>query len=253
MRQIHSLRDNLLRRLRPQARRKGKGRLAGAPPVVVLHGLQVPRLVMAPLAWRLEHYYGRRVFNIPFNTWTHDLPECALLISDHLQRLNLRDFDAVTHSTGGLLLRWAVNHCPMPRLRRAVMVAPPNGGAWIADYLHRRMGPFYPLVYGQSGLQLRRDERGIAPLARRLEGSEVGIIAGGSGTSRGKRNLLGIPGDNDGTIAVEETILPGMQDFILLNLDHTRLMLSSQTAHMANLFLEHGVFRPRPATAEPAH
>ncbi len=225
---------------------KEKRRAEGdAPPVVLIHGLSVPALVMEPLAFRLRRY-GRRTHVIRFNTWTNDLPECALIVSRAVEELGLERFDAVCHSMGGIILRWAMNHCEMPRLRRAVMIGTPNSGSWLADHLDQKMGKAFPWVYGEAALQLRPSPRGIVHHAGLLKGAEVGVIAGGSGTPEGKRNWFGIEGDNDGVVAVEETILPGMRDFVLLNSNHSKLTFSSQTAHMANLFLDHGVFRPRP-------
>lgn len=234
------------------AARQSAGRVAGrlkparqGPLVVLIHGLNVPRLVLVPLQAQLAIRYRRRTMNFRFDWFFYDVPALAEKLSRSLARREVKEFDAVTHSMGAIVLRWAMNHHAMPRLRRAVLVAPPNTGAWIADHLSGRMGMFFPVVFGRGGLQMRVGHRGLAARAGLLDGAEVGIIAGGSGTPMGKRNIFSIPGDNDGTVAVEETILPGMKDFVLLNVDHTRLAISPQTALMANLFLEHGVFRPR--------
>jgi triacylglycerol lipase len=219
-----------------------------APPVIILHGLGVPRYIMSFLAWKLSRKYGRRVYNIPFNTRTADIPEIASQVSRFLKDKNINQFDAVTHSTGGIILRWLVNNHEVPPLRRAVQICPPNNGSWIASKLHEKLGWLYPFIWGQTGLQLRKGNHGICETAGPIEIGEVGIIAGGNGTPKGVRNFFKIPGDNDGTVAVEETIMPGMKDFLLLNYDHTTILFSSQTAHMVNLFLEHGVFRPEMTT-----
>lgn len=243
MKRIWEKRKRVLARLRPRSSRRSPS--ASAPPVVLLHGLAVPRLMMSYLGWKLSHKYGRQVINLKMNTRLYDIPDCAELVARQLRDAGIREFDAVTHSAGGVVMRWAMNHRAMPRLRRAVLISPPNNGAWIVMFLRRKIGFLYPLLYGQFGMQLARGDLGLAARAGGLPGTEVGIIAGGAGTPRGIRNFFGIPGDGDGTVAVEETILPGMKDFILLNYDHTMILFSSQTAHMANLFLEHGVFRPR--------
>lgn len=238
--------EKIRKRVLPRRRKSGKpSGLQTAPPVVLIHGLAVSRHILMLLEWRLRRRYGRLTYNFPFSTWKYDLPDSADALSRQLAEWGLREFDAVTSSAGAIVLRWAMNHRPMPRLRRAVLVAPPNGGTFIASRLSKKLGPLFPLCWGEMGMQLRRGDSGLAAMAGRLPyTTEVGIIAGGSGTPGGKRNIFGIPGDNDGTVAVEETILAGMQDFVLLNADHTWLNFSPQTAHMANLFLEHGVFRP---------
>lgn len=238
-----------LKSLRFPRRREKKGAPEATgrpelPPIVLLHGLGVPRQVMLLLAWRLRRY-GRRTIILKYHTLFSDLPNTAHRVAMSLKALGVRECDVVTHSMGGIILRWAVNNHEMPRIRRVVQIAPPNAGSWLAGLLDRRVRPLFRAIFGQAGLQIRRGSLGLTPRAGRLDGIEVGVIAGGTGTPSGKRNLFRIPGDNDGTVAVEETILPGMKDFVLLNCDHTTILLSSQTAHMANLFLDHGVFRPR--------
>lgn len=223
-----------------------------APPVLLIHGLGVPDTVMQPIAWRLRRH-GRRTINIGYNSRFQDIPSAAAHVARQVRDLGLREADAVVHSMGGILLRWAVNHYGMPRIRRAVLISSPNVGSCLANKLDRRWGWFFHGVFGEAFKQLRRDGLGIIERAGLLEGTEVGIIAGGSGTPRGVRNLFRIDGDCDGTVAVEETILPGMKDFVLLNHNHTSILFSSQTAHMTNLFLEHGVFRPRVAMSANTH
>lgn len=219
--------------------------VAASPPVVLVHGLTVPRQIMMPLGRRLSSRYERRVHYPRFNTRRLDLPECALHVTEQIRAWKLGQFDVVAHSMGGVILRWAVNHCGLEGLRRAVLIGPPSTGSWLADKLWERWGRGYTMVFGQSGLQLRRPPRGLTDHCGLLPDAEVGVIAGGSGTPQGERNWFHYPGDTDGTVGVAETIMPGMKDFVLLNHSHTTILFSGQTAHMTNLFLEHGVFRPR--------
>ncbi len=231
--------------LRDHTKAEAAPRAEQAPVVVLIHGLNVPHMVMWPLRWRLRYRYRRRVEIFRYERFHHDVPRLAEMLARRMAKLGVKEFDAVTHSMGGVVLRWAMNHQPMPKLRRAVMIAPPNNGSWLAAHLSKKMGVFFRWVFGQGGLQMRPGRLGIATRAGLLENAEVGIIAGGNGTAKGKRNWFNIPGDGDGTVAVEETILPGMKDFMLLNYSHTHILFAAQTAMMANLFLEHGVFRPK--------
>ncbi len=131
-------------------------------------------------------------------------------------------------------------------MNRVVMLGPPNSGAWLAGHLHSKLGQGYPLIYGDSGLQLRRGDLGLAERAGSFPpNTELGVVAGGSGTAKGLRNLANIPGDNDGIVTVEETILPGMRDFTLVHYDHTRMLFSKQVAQLTDHFLKHGSFKKR--------
>ena len=72
-------------------------------------------------------------------------------------------------------------------------------------------------------------------------GFELGVIAGTV------NQLPFIPGQpeerGDGTVAVSETILPGMTDFIELPVGHTFMMWNDEVLEQVVFFLEHGLFR----------
>jgi pimeloyl-ACP methyl ester carboxylesterase len=214
-------------------------------PIVLIHGLNVPRQVMIPIGLRLSRQYKRPCFNLSYPGVGHDIPTTAQYVADQIRELGFAEYDAVTHSMGGVVLRWAVANHELPPLRRAVLIAPPNNGAWMADYLHRRLKWMYPIIFGEAGMQLRRGTRGLMARTGTLHGAEVGIIAGGSGTPEGLRNWFGIPGDADGTVAVEETIMSGMKDFALVNTNHSLIGMKGETARLIDHFLTHGVFRHR--------
>ncbi|MEQ8821569.1 MAG: hypothetical protein RLY93_15145 [Sumerlaeia bacterium] len=217
------------------------------PPLVVLiPPLLVPSAIMWPLGWRLKRA-GRRTVLFRYRSWARDIPENGRRLAIFLQGLEEDEIDAVAFSLGAILLRWATNHHDIPRLRRVVMIGPPNRGAHMADWLSRRLGPLYSLIWGRAALQLRRGGRGLAERAGQLDpGTDLGVIAGGTGKGRGYNPL--IPGDNDMTVAVAETILPGMLDFTVLRRPHNMLPISARTADLAIRFLESGKFKTRQKT-----
>ena len=69
---------------------------------------------------------------------------------------------------------------------------------------------------------------------------EFGVIAGGLGNGTGLNPL--IPGDDDMTVSVEETKLPGMKDFIQIRGQHSLLLLQQEVADNVISFLKDGVF-----------
>lgn len=221
----------------PPEKRQGR-------PVVLIHGLNMPPAYLYPIKWRLSRSLQRPVLSFPYFSHFSDIPATALKLARWMDQKRITEFDAVTHSMGGVILRWAMSHCDMPRLHRAVMIAPPNEGSWLATRLHQRLGLVYPLCFGQAGLQLRSGELGLASQAGDLAGAEAGVIAGGCGSPEGIRNWFKIPGDCDGTVAVEETIFPGMKDFVLLPGNHTMISFNKRTADLTRVFLETGLFRP---------
>lgn len=208
-------------------------------PVILLHGLFTCRGILWPLGRHLKRD-GRPPIYYGYPSRLLDIPANAQRLAGWMQRLGAGPFDVVTHSQGGIILRWAAANHSLPRLRRVVMIAPPNRGSQMAHLLHQRLGMLFRLIYGSTGLQLRRGSLGLAESAGLPEG-EIGIIAGGMGNPKGFNRFL--PGDNDMTVAVEETILRGMKDFVLLRHRHTPLLWFRETADYTLRFLATGRFR----------
>jgi hypothetical protein len=74
---------------------------------------------------------------------------------------------------------------------------------------------------------------------------EVGMIAGR--TPLGLGAMLGnFVGDNDGTVAVDETRLPGLADHCVVETNHTGLLFSPEVAQLTAGFLHCGHFAPHP-------
>lgn len=211
-----------------------------APLVVLVPPLLMPRQGMWPLERALRRA-GRRTFLFGYPSYRDDIPGNARRLARALRERGEEPLDVVTFSLGGVLLRWAANHESIPRLRRVVMIGPPNQGAWMADWADAHLGPLFPVMFGRAARQLRTGEKGLCAAAGRLpEEVELGIVAGGTGTPRGVVAM--IPGDNDRIVRVEETTLEGMRERVLVNAPHGPLVFAREThAHVVR-FLECGSF-----------
>lgn len=219
-----------------------------APLVVLVPPLLMPRQGMWPLERALRRA-GRRTFLFGYPSYRDDIPGNARRLARALRDRAEEPLDVVTFSLGGVLLRWASNHESIPRLRRVVMIGPPNQGAWMADWADAHLGPLYPLMFGRAARQLRTGSKGLCTQAGRLpEDVELGIIAGGTGTPRGVVPM--IPGDNDRIVRVEETTLEGMRERVLVRAPHGPLIFARQTHDHVVRFLEQGTFAPAHAMAD---
>ncbi len=203
------------------------------PAAVLLHGFLRTGASMLPMAVALRRS-GYAVTRCPtFLYQNRTLPDAARELALEiaaLQRLH-GHVDLVTHSFGGLLARAVMSHAPV---RRAVLLAPPNQGAHMAE-LARRFVPVHKL--------------GWDPLAQILPGiprklprgpAEIGIITGGTGDERGFNPLL--DGDNDQTVRVSEARLEGVDHFVVLPVRHTFLMAHREVQRLTLGFLRHGAF-----------
>ena len=155
------------------------------------------------------------------------------------------EIDFVCHSLGNLVVRRYLGEGnqpepkwrPDPRIKRMVMLGPPNNGAQLAELF--KNNELLGLVAGPSGKQLARDW----PATQKLLATPTfpfGIVAGGRGDNQGANPLL--KGDDDLIVTVEETRLSGACDFRLVNCLHGRLMDDPAVRQCTLHFLQHDCF-----------
>ncbi len=208
------------------------------PLVVLLHGLARGHGSMAKL--------GTFLRKRGFDTWSqtypsrrHSIAYLASALTDQLVEVaGTRPLSAVTHSMGGIIVR----HLQDPRLRwsRIVMLAPPNQGSRLAAGLVRN--PLFRWFYGPAGAELADATAWPQPPA------PFGVIAGTrsltltnpTSWTMGRRFAAGV--QNDGTVAVDETKLPGMTAFAEVDATHTWIMDAQEARRLTLAYLQNGRF-----------
>jgi triacylglycerol esterase/lipase EstA (alpha/beta hydrolase family) len=143
----------------------------------------------------------------------------------------------VTHSMGGILLRYAHRQKPIPDLGRVVMLGPPNQGSEIIDLV--RSWPLARLISGQAGLQLGTDENSIPAKLGPVD-FELGVIAGVGSINPWMSAIL--PNYDDGKVTVERTRVVGMTDFMIVENSHYKLMNSRKVIRNTLGFVKTGTF-----------
>lgn len=208
--------------------------------VVLLHGMARGAGSMAGLQERLEaarfsvvniDYPDRRgtIASLAEQAVEEGLRQCE---EKNPQRINF-----VTHSLGGILVRYyfALQH--HPRLHRVVMLGPPNNGSEVVDLL--RNMPGYTLFTGLVGTELGTDGNSV-PLNLPPVEFELGVIAGT--VSLNPLFDLVVPDPNDGTVSVASTRVEGMRDHIVLPVSHTLMMYNNAVKDNVVHFLVTGEF-----------
>lgn len=218
--------------------------------VVTLHGYGRSRDHMRSIGQKLAEDDKFTWISVNYASTRAGLDGHAATLASVIAGLEgIDEIHFVCHSLGNLVVRrylfeataleprWQLD----PRIRRMVMLGPPNQGAkaaeLIADILHENL--LARLIAGPSAWQLARQwETASQELA--TPGFEFGIIAGGTGDGRGLNLLL--PGDDDLVVCVDETRLTGAADFRVVPCRHGRMMRDPTIQQATLRFLEQGCF-----------
>jgi len=221
--------------------------------VILLHGLGDTRSSLALLGKYIERNSDFLVFNVTYPSTREGIEDHARSLTSIVENLDgIDEIHFVGHSLGNIVVRryladqlGAADAASQPaggrldpRIRRMVMIGPPNHGSQIATTFGDNR--LFQAISGEAGQQLGRQwvwlESSLAtpPL-------EFGIIAGGLGNERGINPLL--PGDNDGIVSVQSTRLAGAGDFVVVPLLHALIPADTQVQEFTLRFLREGRFR----------
>lgn len=214
--------------------------LAHADCVVLLHGLALTSRSMEPMDVSLRKE-GYRVANIDYPSRGYPVEELSLRAIDAgLEECALESDERihfVTHSMGGILVRYYLTKQTIDKLGRVVMLAPPNGGSEVVDKL--KDVPGFRLVNGPAGVQLGTGAEDIPAKLGRVT-YPVGVIAG----TRTVNPILSqyLPNPDDGKVSIESAKVEGMTDFIAIQATHPFIMRNKSAIAQTIKFLRSGAF-----------
>lgn len=203
--------------------------------VVLLHGLWRSRHAMEPLARRLESE-GFCTLNIPYASSRQPLDRITREIRDQVREFAGEEpVHFVTHSLGGIIARILIAESPPWKQGRLVMMAPPNGGSEIIDWISRK--PLLRALIGPAGRSLSTD--GIpSQLPALPQGLEAIAIMGNRATIPFFTKLLGA--ENDGIVSAERGRLDGLRGFSVIGADHTFIQIHPDAVRQTLAFLKNG-------------
>jgi len=214
--------------------------------VLVLGGLGDPRLIPEGMATFLHEQGGYMAQCVAYPSLFDDIGRHAKSLDSVVRHLDgIEEINFVGHSMGNLVIRRyladqtnaATGKKPDKRIKRIVMLGPPNQGAELAEKLGDN--PAFIAAFGIAGQQLGKRWAELKPTLA-TPACEFGIIAGGRGDDHGYNPLL--TGDNDGIVTVASTRLAGARDFLLVNELHFFLLRTSTVQKPTLEFLRHGYF-----------
>jgi pimeloyl-ACP methyl ester carboxylesterase len=200
----------------------------------LVHGLWLNGLDMILLGRRLQRagFLTQQFF---YHSLQSSPAENAKALQVFLQKIKSEKVHFVCHSLGGLVIRHLFYHFPDRRPGRIICLGTPHQISSAAKTLSQ-------LSLGRSMLGRSIEQGLIGNVPPWRKSSELGIIAGNLRLGLGLL-IPGIPLPSDGTVAVQETLLEGMTDHIILPVSHFGMLLSSRVAEQTTHFIIHGKFR----------
>ena len=201
---------------------------------MLVHGLWMPGVVIAPLGTRLARA-GYRCHLFAYASHRRPLEENA----EHLRRFARRRLEGrpahyVGHSLGGLVVMRALGAHAEFAVGSVVLLGTPAQGCLSARRVEgRRFGRW------MLGASAPLWQEGVA--ARWTRPEPLGVVAGTAQFGLA-RAVVRLPGPNDGVVRVEETTVEGMRARIVLPVAHSAMIVSSRVAAQVLSFLAHGRF-----------
>jgi triacylglycerol lipase len=216
---------------------------ADADTVIVVHGLGRTPASMTILVERLEAA-GFRVLNFGYPSTDEPIESLVARLRTTVEECCAEDTDRVhfvSHSMGGLLVRFYLGEHSPDHQGRVVMLAPPNQGSEVADFVTELVAesPVLSGILGPSGSRLGTDSTDIAQQLGPAD-FQVGIITGNR--SMNLINSWLIPGPDDGKVAVDRARLEGADAFLVVEATHTFIMNHRGVADQSIYFLREGRF-----------
>jgi len=210
--------------------------------VVLVHGIWMNGLEFWRLRRNLERAgYECHVFK--YHVWGKSLAETAVRLHEFTETIDAPVVHFIGHSLGGIVLMHLFDQFPFAKKGRIVLLASPVNGSVVA----RRLNSI-PLTRWMLGQSMERGLGGDVPAWRGW--CDIGTISGtfplGVGLIVGGLDL-----PHDGTVSVEETLLKGATDCIMMPVSHMAILFSSEVAQQVIIFLRAGKFDDETLTVIP--
>ena len=206
---------------------------------VLLHGIWMPGSEMLFIKHRLESEHGFDCHLFSYASVRGTLDDNAAKLARFAADLGMERVHLIGHSLGGIVALRMLSRTPDAAPGRVVCLGSPLRGSAAAENLGSRK--WGKVILGHT-LPAGAVTEPASVWARDVVASrDVGVIAGTLPSGVG-RLFARFGEDNDGTVAVSETRLPGVKDHLVLHVSHTGMILSREVADQAAAFVKRGEF-----------
>ena len=213
--------------------------MSEAKTVVCLHGVWMPGMVMTLVKRRLESEYAYQAHLFSYPSVSGTLDENARSLAEFIAEHNLDNVHLVGHSLGGVVSLRMLALEPDAPVHRVVCLGSPLCGSRAASHLNQT--DWGNSILGKSVTDGVVDDAANQWAKDVCATHDVGVIAGTVPVGVGQL-VISFEGENDGTVAVSETRLPGIKDHICLPVNHKGLVVSNNAIDQAAAFFKRGEF-----------
>ena len=206
--------------------------------VVYVHGLWLPGEESLVLKHHLAQQFALDLQLFRYFGASESMSDITARLQEFVRDLGASEIHLMGHSLGGLVIYRFLERFPEQPPGRVVFLGVPC----VASRAAQHVGRFAPLarLLGPAvteELLTERERRWTQP-------RPLGIVAGNQPLGLGQF-FAHFDEENDGTVAVNETRLPGATDHIVLPVSHLGMLVSARVAHEAGTFLTQGHFSLR--------
>jgi pimeloyl-ACP methyl ester carboxylesterase len=203
--------------------------------VILVHGLWMTGIELGLLRRRLTHEHGFDVQVFAYPTLHGDPSSICAELAGAVRRAAGTRVHLVGHSLGGAFVFRALQQCAPTLTGNAVLLGSPLNGSRAARGALR-----WPMLRPLLGSHVVQEL--AEPCGREWHGGvALGAIAGSRPVGTGQF-FAHFDEDNDGTVAVQETIIPGLADHIVLPHSHIGMLFAGDVAANVAHFLRTGRF-----------
>jgi len=199
--------------------------------IVLTHGFMAHRLMLKVLAGRLRragwdtNIWGYESFVTSVTTHARNFSDflAERCSDDRYDHIHL-----VTHSMGCIIGRMAIHQVQSEKIKRFVMLTPPNRGSFVATKTAKLFGRFFRPV-----AELTTEKNSLVNSLDDPSDVEVGIIAA----------------EQDALVSLESTRLEVPHEHVTLPCLHSAVLFREDAANLIHSFLKNGTFRNAAAPA----
>lgn len=207
--------------------------------IILIHGLSLNKWCMKKIA---KYFKDKNYFIINFDYPSRKYPIdqlVKLFLIPYLIDKQLNNFTKVhfiTHSMGGIIVRYYLNNYSLDNLSKVIMLCPPNKGSELVDkldcwLLRKYLGPAF--------LQLSSK---IDSFVNQLSVPDfnLGIIMGNKKVEPFFSKFL--PTNNDGVVSIDSAIISNKTDFLILPVNHLSILYNNLIPKQIEHFINQSKF-----------